>query len=84
VRFQVLTAVNMKFRVFWEVLPFSQVDVDVANSEEIDKVGDNTDFTWSLQGYVWNKKEKELAESCKYVNAKFYELTTWMLRELTD
>jgi hypothetical protein len=35
----------MKFRVFWEVLPFSQVDVDVVNSEEIDKVGDNTDFT---------------------------------------
>jgi hypothetical protein len=27
-RFQVLTAVSMKFRVFWDVLPCSQIDVD--------------------------------------------------------
>jgi hypothetical protein len=29
VRFQVLTAANMKFRVFWDVLPCSQIDVDL-------------------------------------------------------
>jgi hypothetical protein len=28
VRFQILTAASMKFRVFWDVLPCSQVDVD--------------------------------------------------------
>jgi hypothetical protein len=28
VRFQVLMAVSMKFRVFWDVAPCSQVDVD--------------------------------------------------------
>jgi hypothetical protein len=28
VRFQVLTAVNMKFRVFWDVVPCSHVEVD--------------------------------------------------------
>jgi hypothetical protein len=28
VRFQVLTAASMKFRVFWDVLPCSQVDVN--------------------------------------------------------
>jgi hypothetical protein len=28
VRFQVLTAMSMKFRVFWDVMPCSQVDVD--------------------------------------------------------
>jgi hypothetical protein len=27
-RFQVLTAASMKFRVFWDVLPCSEVDVD--------------------------------------------------------
>jgi hypothetical protein len=27
VRFLVLTAVSMKFRVFWDVLPCSQIDV---------------------------------------------------------
>jgi hypothetical protein len=30
VRFQVLTAASMKFRVFWGVLPHSQVDVEVS------------------------------------------------------
>jgi hypothetical protein len=28
VRFQVLTAASMKFRVFWDILPHSQIDVD--------------------------------------------------------
>jgi hypothetical protein len=28
VRFQVLTAASMKFRVLWDVLPCSQIDVD--------------------------------------------------------
>jgi hypothetical protein len=28
VRFQVLTAVSMKYRVFWDILPCSQIDVD--------------------------------------------------------
>jgi hypothetical protein len=28
VRFQVLTAASMKFRVFWDVPPCSQVDID--------------------------------------------------------
>jgi hypothetical protein len=28
VRFQVLTAVSMKFRVFWDVVPCSYVEVD--------------------------------------------------------
>jgi hypothetical protein len=28
IRFQVLTAASMKFRVFWDVLQCSQVDVD--------------------------------------------------------
>jgi hypothetical protein len=28
VRFQILTAASMKFRVFWDILPCSQVDVD--------------------------------------------------------
>jgi hypothetical protein len=28
VRFQVLTAASMKLRVFWDVVPCSQVDVD--------------------------------------------------------
>jgi hypothetical protein len=28
VRFQVLTAASMKFRVFWDILPSSQIDVD--------------------------------------------------------
>jgi hypothetical protein len=28
VRFQVLTAASMKFRVFWDILPCSQIDVD--------------------------------------------------------
>jgi hypothetical protein len=28
VRFQVLTAASVKFRVFWDVLPCSQIDVD--------------------------------------------------------
>jgi hypothetical protein len=28
VRFQVLTAASMKFRVFWDVLTCSQIDVD--------------------------------------------------------
>jgi hypothetical protein len=28
VRFQLLTAASMKFRVFWDVAPCSQVDVD--------------------------------------------------------
>jgi hypothetical protein len=27
-RFQILTAASMKFRVFWDVVPCSQVDVD--------------------------------------------------------
>jgi hypothetical protein len=27
-RFQVLTAASMKFKVFWDVLPCSQIDVD--------------------------------------------------------
>jgi hypothetical protein len=27
-RFQVLVAVSMKFRVFWDILPCSQIDVD--------------------------------------------------------
>jgi hypothetical protein len=27
-RFQVLTVASMKFRVFWDVLPYSEVDVD--------------------------------------------------------
>jgi hypothetical protein len=29
VRFQVLTAASMKFRVFWDILPCSQIDIDV-------------------------------------------------------
>jgi hypothetical protein len=28
VRFQVLTAANMKFRIFWDVAPCSHVEVD--------------------------------------------------------
>jgi hypothetical protein len=28
VRFQVLTVTSMKFKVLWDVLPYSQVDVD--------------------------------------------------------
>jgi hypothetical protein len=28
VRFQVLTATSMKFRVFWNILPCSQIDFD--------------------------------------------------------
>jgi hypothetical protein len=27
-RYQILTASSMKFRVFWDVLPYNQVDVD--------------------------------------------------------
>jgi hypothetical protein len=29
VRFQVLKAASMKFRVFWDVPPHSQIDVDI-------------------------------------------------------
>jgi hypothetical protein len=28
-RFQVLTAASLKFRVFWNILPCSQIDVDI-------------------------------------------------------
>jgi hypothetical protein len=29
VRFQVLTAASMEFRVFWDILPYSQIDADI-------------------------------------------------------
>jgi hypothetical protein len=29
VRFQVLTAASMKFKVFWDILPCSQTDVNI-------------------------------------------------------
>jgi hypothetical protein len=32
VEYQVLTAASMKFRVFWDILPCSQIDVDQSKS----------------------------------------------------
>jgi hypothetical protein len=34
-KFQVLTAVSMKFRVFWDVLPCSQIEVDLRTQQYI-------------------------------------------------
>jgi hypothetical protein len=42
VRFQVLTAASMNFRVFWDVAPCSQIDVDgrqyIAEDSELHSV----------------------------------------------
>jgi hypothetical protein len=37
VRFQVLTAANMKMTVFWDITPCSLVEIDLFNRERIAK-----------------------------------------------
>jgi hypothetical protein len=45
VRYQVLTAASMKFRVFWDILPCSQIDVGRQYIPEHSEFQSNLYFT---------------------------------------